>query len=923
MTFDAGSIDARLTLDRSAFTRELREARLEAERFEQNEIEIRVKLQDVLGEIFALNEEVNSIDGRSLEINVEVHDGPLTELQAKIAALSSQSIFIDVDASTTGIDALEARIATLSGKRIDIVAEGSSSGLARLQSQIDAMNGRYITVAVDTDTSQLDILELRLQTLTGTDVQVNLQVDGLDELIALRTLLEEMTPFTIEVRADTSHALGELIALDAIVRDMHATVEVDVDAGKALGELAALEAIVQGMDGQNIDIDVRASGAGGAGAAGSLSRMQAIIAGILLLAPLIPAVIGPAAAAVGGLASSLTAVAGGLGVVAAGVGGTVLGMVALQTEIQFANQKLAGMTEGSKEYKKQQQEIDNLNEAMATKYGKVSTAFDGVKDAYASFQDAIRPESNKLLATGLDIVAALLPRLTPIFKTFAGVLQDAFGQISDFMGSGEGQRMLDFFNEIGGLSLDALLKVVGNLLLIFGRLFEAFGPFGVEILNGLAGSLGNLADQVDGLGQKKGFQDFLTYAREVGPRVLELLNSIWQAALSLGEALAPLGGPALTAFTALFDLIANAPTGVLTTLIVLIGGLYLAFVGINAAIAIWNGLIVIWSGVTTVASGVMAAWTAIVWLFNAAWAVSPIGVIIIGIVALVAALIFAYKHFETFRNVVDTVVHAVVGFFQWLWDVLFGHSIIPDMVKAFDKAFTMIKDFILTPIKLAVKLVMVAFDVLKAYFTTIFQIYKTIISAALDVIKALFRGDFNAIPGIIRDALGRVWDILRGVGDRALKALGNLGNLLKDAGRALIQGLIDGIQAMFKPLGDKLGAVGGFIKDHFPGSPAKTGPLSAHGGYHMVHAGSEIIRQVITGFDDQDPALASKLTGITNKIAATSAGISARIGADGRMAPGQARGGMTVVVNNPSRMRTDESYEAGLKRVAVRQGYTG
>jgi hypothetical protein len=56
----------------------------------------------------------------------------------------------------------------------------------------------------------------------------------------------------------------------------------------------------------------------------------------------------------------------------------------------------------------------------------------------------------------------------------------------------------------------------------------------------------------------------------------------------------------------------------------------------------------IWTTVTTVFTGVMAA-------FNAVMAMNPIVLIVIGIGLLIAALVIAYKKFEGFRNVVDSV----------------------------------------------------------------------------------------------------------------------------------------------------------------------------------------------------------------------------------------------------------------------------
>lgn len=50
-----------------------------------------------------------------------------------------------------------------------------------------------------------------------------------------------------------------------------------------------------------------------------------------------------------------------------------------------------------------------------------------------------------------------------------------------------------------------------------------------------------------------------------------------------------------------------------------------------------------------------AAWTAVQWALNAALNANPIGLIVLAIAAVVGGLIYAYKHFEGFREVVDNV----------------------------------------------------------------------------------------------------------------------------------------------------------------------------------------------------------------------------------------------------------------------------
>lgn len=53
------------------------------------------------------------------------------------------------------------------------------------------------------------------------------------------------------------------------------------------------------------------------------------------------------------------------------------------------------------------------------------------------------------------------------------------------------------------------------------------------------------------------------------------------------------------------------------------------------------------------------AWTAGQWLLNAALTANPIGIVVVAIAALVAGLVFAYRHSETFRKIVQAALKGV------------------------------------------------------------------------------------------------------------------------------------------------------------------------------------------------------------------------------------------------------------------------
>lgn len=66
-----------------------------------------------------------------------------------------------------------------------------------------------------------------------------------------------------------------------------------------------------------------------------------------------------------------------------------------------------------------------------------------------------------------------------------------------------------------------------------------------------------------------------------------------------------------------------------------------------------------------VATGAM---TAAQWLLNAALTANPIGLVILAVAALVAAIVVAYRKSETFRRIVDAALRAVGAGFTWLWN---------------------------------------------------------------------------------------------------------------------------------------------------------------------------------------------------------------------------------------------------------------
>jgi hypothetical protein len=109
---------------------------------------------------------------------------------------------------------------------------------------------------------------------------------------------------------------------------------------------------------------------------------------------------------------------------------------------------------------------------------------------------------------------------------------------------------------------------------------------------------------------------------------------------TIGAALLPIIEKVLPILTQ-FGNWASENTAVFLTIAGVIGG-------IAAAVLLVNGAMTAWTAITT-------AFTVVQTAFNAVMAMNPIGLTVIAIAAVVAALVIAYKKFDGFRAVVDTV----------------------------------------------------------------------------------------------------------------------------------------------------------------------------------------------------------------------------------------------------------------------------
>jgi phage-related protein len=188
----------------------------------------------------------------------------------------------------------------------------------------------------------------------------------------------------------------------------------------------------------------------------------------------------------------------------------------------------------------------------------------------------------------------------------------------------------------------------------------------------------------------------------------------------IGAALLPMLSGLISSMTGVSKWAANN-TGTLTTLIGVFSALAAIVITVNAVTKAWTAIMAVVRTATV-------AWRVAQFALNVALAANPIGLVVIAITLLVAAIVLAYRNSETFRNIVNAafrgilaVVQAVVG---WIRE---------NLGPAFDRA----ADIAGAAFRVLGDIIKAVAGGIRLYVSGILSIIEAIISAVQRAISAI------------------------------------------------------------------------------------------------------------------------------------------------------------------------------------------
>lgn len=333
---------------------------------------------------------------------------------------------------------------------------------------------------------------------------------------------------------------------------------------KSAAATGLLEKALKSLDGTNVVIHERISESatqvdGLTKSSNRADRSINQLTGRIRLFADLAATLGPALAPLGGVA--LAGVAG----LASQMGFAAIGAGVLVGSMQGLGDALGALNDYHLE-----PTTANLNAAEDALNKLSPAAADFAREAYGmlpalrEIRDAGAEALFPGLTESLDDLERLAPVVARIFESVGGALGDI---AADGAASLASERWADFFEFIADKApqaLSDLASTVGSLSHGLAELWMAFSPLNTDVSQWLTEAADSFDRWASGLDQTQGFQDFVNYIRETGPRVADTLGALGNAIVQIVTAAAPLGGPTLAAIEGLADVlaaIASSPAG--------------------------------------------------------------------------------------------------------------------------------------------------------------------------------------------------------------------------------------------------------------------------------------------------------------------------------------------------------------------------
>ncbi|MFD4551682.1 transglycosylase SLT domain-containing protein [Streptomyces sp. NPDC058466] len=348
-----------------------------------------------------------------------------------------------------------------------------------------------------------------------------------------------------------------------------------------------------------------------------------------------------------------------------------------QRQLQQAQLSTAGsVDQAAIAQQNYQRELAKLSPAAR----ETMKAYTGLRDAFSTWSKSLQPAVMPIFTRALEGITGVLPKLTPFVLEAADAIQTLMDKASQELKSPFWKGFYDDLVKSVKPAIVGFGVAFGNIFKGMAGIIDAFLPHMDGISGTMQGITKRFADWGAGLKGSPAFENFLSYAAEMGPIIADTIGKIAGAILSIARAMAPFSGPIITAigtFAGWIGWIADKMPWV-------VQGIYAVILATTG----WKLAMLAWNGVMWLASAAVAAFDLVVSL-------GPWGWVTLAILAVVAVVWILYDKFAWFRGAVQAVWDGIKAGGQAVAD-WFSGPFVDFFTKTIPGAFQFTLDWVKT-----------------------------------------------------------------------------------------------------------------------------------------------------------------------------------------------------------------------------------
>lgn len=762
-------------------------------------IDLEIKKDEVIRQL----EEIDGTEA-SPEIDLEKakFDAEINEINAKIDRLENEKTTVDVDIDKhefdMDIDAIEKDLELIDNidvePKVDANTKQAETKVNQLEKALDFLDSKSVRTAIDLNdrlfVTKFQKTKKELDRLDGRKVKTAIQVDSAlanAEVTTFKTVLRSI-PNKVRTRleVDSDKAEGFLRALSAGIDE--STKSWDRLATKIRTIGTVLGNMVQGV---------------------LISNITLLVPIIASLVPVLMAVLNAISVVAGGAAG----LAGAFGVASAGV--VAFGAMGISALTMLAD----GTLEATKETERYEASLDSLKSAwaglikqnqaqifntLANAIDTAKVALSGLTPFISGVSQGMEQASAKMLdwarnsqvaqrffemmgTTGVRIfnnmldaagsfgsgLISVLTQIAPLAEWVSQGFKKMGQAFNEWAQSVEGQNAIKSFIEYTKQNLPLIGQIFGSTFKGIFNLMKAFAPNTHLVLQGLADMAQRFEEWSATIAQSDGFEKFIGYVQENGPKLIQLLGNIINIIINVATAMAPFAAAVLDVAIAMTDFIeklteAHPAIGIMLGLIVTLAGIFMTlgppimgaidFIGKFARVLTGAGTVMeAFGAIGSAISGILDTIALAFMYLNA-----PILIVIAAVTAVIGVLVWLWNTNESVRNaltnawdVISTTIggaiQSVIDWFIQLYDNIM--QTIEPLIPIFQQFGDFINQILGVVAVQAINFLVEAFKGLWLAVSVIFTAIGAIVSSVIQIIVGLFTAFIQLITGDFSGAL--------------------------------------------------------------------------------------------------------------------------------------------------------------------------